>query len=218
MRALLITLTSAILITVPLFLITCELIPEGLETAVRGQVYDSVKQKMLEGVEVAVYAAYPTFMPSSEFVGSDTTDADGKFRIKFVTAGGASRYFLRIVYHSSIKVPDIEETVHAGGSEFLTFYARELNRVLVEIHIAENPVGPIRVESLYGAWPEIPQHTRDTVVSCAVMPMELNSLFFKVFDRTAGKWRVNGDVFRVGIGDTTFVKNIANPAAWPTAY
>lgn len=218
MKRLLVVLTASIVVAVPLLLINCELIPEGLETTVRGQVYDSIKQKMLEGVKVIVWACVPTYSsmgPSCHhLVDSGRTDEQGRFKIDFVTEGDASRYYLSIDPESSFHVPELEEKVHAGADEFTTMYAQELNYIKVEVHIDNNPFGPMLMESASYNMAKIYQHTKDTIIYGRVLPGALNHVTFSVYDETVGMTRASVDELNVGLNDTTYVKNITDPTLW----
>lgn len=123
-------ITILIIAIVPITFISCyDPIPAGLETAVRGQVSDSVKQQRLSGAKVILWACHVNFVQGKvcyDIVDSVTTDRQGRFNMDFITAGNASEYQVS-VYEGESFMNASREEIRPGVSNFISLTARELN-------------------------------------------------------------------------------------------
>jgi hypothetical protein len=222
MKRLYFMLTAFILAAVPFALVNCEdVIPAGLDTTVRGQVYDEVKRKPLAGVNVVLWNCITTIsdwqpLQCNVVVDSVRTDADGKYKMNFVTDGKADQYWIKVERDLSFWSEEGEK-VRPGVSSFITLYAREYNFVKVRLEIDNNSIGSIYMETPGGNQAVIPQHTRDTIVYGRVWPMTTNYIEFRVYDRSIGDdTRRSTDTLNIDLSDTTYLtKKIIDPATWP---
>lgn len=211
-------ITALIVAMVPITFINCEdLIPAGLETSVRGRVYDSVRQEIVSGAKVIVWRCRVSFHPGtvcSNVVDSVRTDKQGRFNVDFITQGNASQYKVAVFEDESFINASWEE-VEAGRPNFISLYARELKHIRVEVQIGNNPVNQIYLRTASSNLARIYQRTRDTVIYGRVLPMAENELYFTTYDTSINQARRSVDVVNVDLRDTThFLKKISDPKEW----
>ncbi len=209
--------TILIVVSLPVTLINClDPIPAGLETTIRGQLEDSVKQKKIGGAKVIVWGCGITFMRGEEcfdIIDSVRTDKQGRFDIYFVTAGDAIRYEVSADVDESIGHPSREE-VTAGRRNYFSLHARELNHLRIH-EIEKDLASPVFARTGYGMIAQISKTTRDTVIYTRVLPMSENQVIFTTYDTAINASRISVDVANVDLRDTTlFTKKITDPTKW----
>lgn len=216
MRKLYFLITLFIVAASPLAFINCEW-PE--ETRLRGQVYDSVKQIMLEDVNVVLWSCQNSFSSAGvtckSIVDSARTNSRGRYLIHFLPRQTTDQYMVSIENDKSFYSME-QKKVRAGVENFVTIYARQANYVKVKLMIKNNSVGPIIMESALGNEALVLQHTRDTVIYGRVIPNTANhSLIFRVHDARVQDTRISEQFLNTDLRDTTYFEmNIADPAEW----
>ena len=209
-------ITLFIVAASPLAFINCEW-PE--ETRLRGQVYDSVKQIMLEDVNVVLWSCQNSFSSAGvtckSIVDSARTNSRGRYLIHFLPRQTTDQYMVSIENDKSFYSME-QKKVRAGVENFVTIYARQANYVKVKLMIKNNSVGPIIMESALGNEALVLQHTRDTVIYGRVIPNTANhSLIFRVHDARVQDTRISEQFLNTDLRDTTYFEmNIADPAEW----
>lgn len=213
-------LTAGILLMTPLALINCfDYMPEPANTKVRGQVYDSVKQKMLGDVQVVVYECRNSYSTVAlncySLVAFGVTNESGRYKIEFDARDKSDGYVVAVSNDASFH-DTARKKVRPGFENFVTLYARETNHLKVRLKIENNSVGPIYMVSAFGNETMIPQHTRDTIVYGRVLPKTENHLItFRVYDAASRTSRRSEDFLNIDMSDTTyFEKSITDPAEW----
>ena len=209
-------ITLFIVAASPLAFINCEW-PE--ETRLRGQVYDSMKQIMLEDVNVVLWSCQNSFSSAGvtckSIVDSARTNSRGRYLIHFLPRQNKDQYMVSIENDKSFYSME-QKKVRAGVENFVTLYARQANYVKVKLTINNNSVGPIIMESALGNEALVFQHTRDTVIYGRVIPNTANhSLIFRVHDDRVQDTRISEQFLNTDLRDTTYFEmNIADPAEW----
>jgi len=200
----------------PLAFMNCEW-PE--ETRLRGQVYDSVKQTMLEDVNVILWSCQKSFSSAgiacNTIVDSVRTGKNGRYLMHFLPNQTTDEYMVAIENDKSFYSME-RKKVRAGVENFVTIYARHANYIKVKVTIDNNALGPITMESALGNEAIIPQHIRDTVVYGRVMPDTRNhSIIFRVYDDGLNDTRMREAFLNIDLRDTSYFEmRIADPAAW----
>ena len=216
MRTLYCLITLLIVAASPLTFMNCEW-PE--ETRLRGQVYDSVKQVMLEDVNVILWSCQKSFSSAgitcNTIVDSVRTNSRGRYLMHFLPDQTTDEYMVAIENDKSFHSME-RKKVRAGVENFVTIYARQANYLKVKLTINNNSVGPITMETALGNEVLIPQHIRDTVIYGRVMPNTRNhSIVFRVYDDGLQDTRMSEAFLNIDLRDTTYFEmNIADPAAW----
>ena len=216
MRTLYCLITLLVVAASPLAFMNCEW-PE--ETRLRGQVYDSVKQTMLEDVNVILWSCQRSFSSAgitcNTIVDSARTNKNGRYLMHFLPDQTTDEYMVVIDNDNSFYSME-RKKVRAGVENFVTIYARQVNYIKVKLTINNNSVGPITMETALGNEVLIPQHIRDTVVYGRVMPNTRNhSIIFYVYDDGLKDTRMSEAFLNIDLRDTTYFEmNIADPAEW----
>ena len=222
MKKLLYLISAIMLGLTPFTIINCEEVPAGLVTSVEGEVWDSVKHKPLEGVKVLLVPCYYTWgsVPKvcGDAIDSARTSASGQFKFELTTDGRADAYEV-VVWRDSFFFSNFSEEVTIGENNLITLYARELSRLKVNLEIRDNPIGEIQMYTAAASSHIVNQSTRDTVIHTTFLPVEINTVAFRVYVPNMGtKYRLSIDTFDVSTTDTTYFRKIVEtPLDWPFA-
>lgn len=217
MKRLRVLFSVLIVVLLPTLLINCfDPIPAGLETTIRGQLEDSVKQQKIAGAKVIIRGCYLSLMRGKDcgrIIDSVRTDRQGRFNLFFITEGGASHYEVSAEWNESVIYPSKEE-VTAGRRNFLSLQARELNHIRIHVRIEGDLAYPIIVQTI-GSAAHVLKTTRDTVLYRRVLPMSENQIVFSTYDTAIRASRRSVDIINIDLRDTThFTKTISDPTKW----